>query len=109
MPEGVQTAGKTGTTNELRDSWFAGFGGDLLGVVWVGRDDNRPIGLTGASGAMQLWAAVMRAAAMQSVALKAPPGIGWLESVRVQRGVSCIELGRIPYLQPHVPHVRQGC
>ncbi|MFT5391153.1 MAG: penicillin-binding protein 1B [Gammaproteobacteria bacterium] len=48
-------AGKTGTTDELRDSWFAGFNESLLGVVWVGRDDNKPAQLTGSSGALRIW------------------------------------------------------
>lgn len=53
-------AGKTGTTNDLRDSWFAGFGANRLGVVWLGSDDNRPIGLTGASGALAVWSDIMK-------------------------------------------------
>lgn len=48
-------AGKTGTSNDQRDSWFVGFTASHLGVAWVGRDDNKPSGVTGASGAMQLW------------------------------------------------------
>jgi penicillin-binding protein 1B len=48
-------AGKTGTTNDLRDSWFAGFTGDQLAVVWVGRDDNQAMGLTGSTGAVPVW------------------------------------------------------
>ncbi|MFN2309405.1 MAG: penicillin-binding protein 1B [Gammaproteobacteria bacterium] len=48
-------AGKTGTTNEGRDAWFAGFTGDQLAVVWVGRDDNQGMGLTGSSGAAPVW------------------------------------------------------
>lgn len=52
-------AGKTGTSDDFRDSWFAGFDGARLGVVWIGRDDNAPTGLTGASGAMRLWDAIM--------------------------------------------------
>lgn len=48
-------AGKTGTTDEFKDSWFAGFSGDVLTVVWVGRDDNKPVGLTGGQGAGKVW------------------------------------------------------
>jgi len=48
-------AGKTGTTDDLRDSWFAGFTDERLGVVWIGRDDNQATGLTGSSGALLVW------------------------------------------------------
>nr|WP_242513205.1 penicillin-binding protein 1B [Halochromatium salexigens] len=59
LPEGMQVAGKTGTTNEMRDSWFAGFSSDRVAVVWVGRDDNKPMGLTGSSGALRVWGDIM--------------------------------------------------
>ncbi len=51
----LQVAGKTGTSDDLRDSWFAGFSGDVMAVVWTGYDDNRPTTLTGSSGAMKIW------------------------------------------------------
>ena len=54
-------AGKTGTSDEYRDSWFAGFSGDRVAVVWIGRDDNEPAGLTGAAGALSVWAPMMAA------------------------------------------------
>jgi penicillin-binding protein 1B len=59
LPSGLEVAGKTGTTDEFRDSWFAGFTGDRLAVVWVGRDDNQSTGLTGAVGAMAVWGDMM--------------------------------------------------
>lgn len=59
---GRRLAGKTGTSGDFRDSWFAGFGGDTLAVVWVGRDDNKETGLTGASGALPIWAEIMAGA-----------------------------------------------
>ena len=52
-------AGKTGTSNDQRDSWFAGFGGEYLAVVWMGRDDNGPTPVTGSSGALEVWSAFM--------------------------------------------------
>jgi len=48
-------AGKTGTTNDQRDSWFAGYSPDRATVVWVGYDDNAPTGLSGARGALPIW------------------------------------------------------
>lgn len=53
--KGVVVAGKTGTSSDTRDSWFAGFTGSYLAVAWVGYDDNRVTGLTGAAGALPVW------------------------------------------------------
>jgi penicillin-binding protein 1B len=59
LPRGLVIAGKTGTSSDTRDSWFAGFTGSYLSVVWVGYDDNRVTGLTGAAGALPVWADTM--------------------------------------------------
>jgi len=48
-------AGKTGTTDDLRDAWFVGYTPDILALVWVGYDDNRALGLTGAQAALPIW------------------------------------------------------
>jgi penicillin-binding protein 1B len=61
LPGGIVAAGKTGTSNDTRDSWFAGFTGSHLAVVWVGYDDNRITGLTGGSGALPVWTDLMSA------------------------------------------------
>jgi penicillin-binding protein 1A len=59
---GKPAAGKTGTTSDSRDAWFAGFTPDLATVVWVGNDDNSPMrGVTGATCA-PIWGQFMRAA-----------------------------------------------
>jgi penicillin-binding protein 1B len=55
-------AGKTGTTNDYRDSWFVGFTPDLLTIVWTGYDDNTSSGLTGASGSLPAWIEYMKVA-----------------------------------------------
>ncbi len=75
LPEGLEVAGKTGTTNDLRDSWFAGYSGSQLAVVWLGRDDNQPLGLSGASGALKLWAGFMRNIDTQSLSLSELPSL----------------------------------
>ena len=51
----LQAAGKTGTSNDGRDSWFAGWTGDHLAVTWMGNDQNQAAGLYGATGAMRVW------------------------------------------------------
>ncbi|MCP4010371.1 MAG: penicillin-binding protein 1B [Proteobacteria bacterium] len=84
---GVKLAGKTGTTNEYRDSWFAGFGENYLAVVWIGKDDNAPTGLTGSSGALRAWAQVMSGLDLQSLNLLRPEGIVEVE-VDVEGGTA---------------------
>jgi len=59
LPADVVVLGKSGSTSDLRDSWFAGFSGSHLAVVWVGYDDNRPTGFTGAAAALAIWAHVL--------------------------------------------------
>lgn len=54
----LQPAGKTGTSNDGRDSWYAGYTGDHLAVVWMGNDQNEQTGLFGASGAMRVWSGI---------------------------------------------------
>ena len=58
----ADAAGKSGTTNDQRDAWFVGFTPELLTVVWVGFDDNTPIGLTGSQAALPIWTEFMKAA-----------------------------------------------
>lgn len=59
LPKGLKVSGKTGTTNDTRDSWFAGFSGEHLIVTWLGTDDNQSTRLTGASGALPVWSEIM--------------------------------------------------
>ena len=72
----LNPAGKTGTSNDSRDSWFAGWTGDHLAVVWVGNDQNKPTGLYGATGAMRVWSGIF--SRLPSAPLEVPSkGIDW--------------------------------
>jgi penicillin-binding protein 1B len=74
-------AGKSGTTNDQRDAWFVGFTPELLTVVWVGFDDNQPIGLTGTQAALPIWTEFMKMALAghPNVQFEAPEGISFVE------------------------------
>jgi penicillin-binding protein 1B len=78
----IQVAGKTGTSDDLRDSWFAGFSGDVVAVVWTGFDDNRPTTLTGSSGAMKVWQNLVKEVAYKSYTLPEIAGLKkyWIDS-----------------------------
>ncbi|MGH9141993.1 MAG: penicillin-binding transpeptidase domain-containing protein, partial [Vicinamibacterales bacterium] len=77
----LDAAGKTGTTNDLRDAWFAGFTPELLTVVWVGFDDNQPLGLSGARAALPIWTLFMKnaLAGRASVPFAVPEGIAFAD------------------------------
>ena len=77
----LDAAGKTGTTNDLRDAWFVGFTPELLTVVWVGFDDNQPVGLSGARAALPIWTQFMKnaLAGRASVPFHVPEGITFVD------------------------------
>ncbi len=112
LPDSFRVAGKTGTTNDLRDSWFAGFAGDYLAVVWMGRDDNKSAGLTGSGGALKVWREFIARASHQSMDFSVPPGIAyhWVdeETGLLSRDV-CEGSRYVPFLQGTAPTERESC
>jgi penicillin-binding protein 1B len=75
LPSGVVVAGKSGTSSDLRDSWFAGFSGNAVAVVWVGYDDDRVTGLTGSAGALGVWDRLLTAIGPTSVSSVMPESL----------------------------------
>jgi penicillin-binding protein 1B len=77
----LDAAGKSGTTNDLRDAWFVGFTPELLAVVWVGFDDNAPLGLSGTQAALPIWTDFMKRALAghANKTFEAPEGISFIE------------------------------
>jgi 1A family penicillin-binding protein len=77
----LDAAGKSGTTNDLRDAWFVGFTPELLTVVWVGMDDNQPVGLSGTQAALPIWTAFMTRALAghANLPFEAPEGITFVD------------------------------
>lgn len=111
-PKTFNVAGKTGTTNDYRDSWFAGYADDTLGVVWLGRDDNRPIGLTGSSGALRVWGEMMGELPIQSWSKEQPESIEWhwvdpVSRTFVNRPISGAV--QLPFICGSTPSERHGC
>ncbi len=108
----LAVAAKTGTTNDLRDSWFAGFGGDRVATVWVGHDDNRPTGLTGSSGALPIFGRVMQRLQLAPL-VQAPPGgveFHWVEPASGMRSAEgCQGAVRLPFAHGSAPRVSSAC
>lgn len=112
LPQDYGFAGKTGTTNDLRDSWFAGYSGDYLAIVWIGRDDNKPTGLSGASGALQVWTRLMKKIAKQPVTLIPPDNIEfqWIDpSNRLLADDHCVNAERFPFVYGSAPSEYSRC
>ena len=77
LPSSLGLAGKSGTTNDTRDSWFAGYSGNYATVVWLGLDNNKATGLTGSSGALPVWTNVMKQLRQKPVNLRQPDSVTW--------------------------------
>lgn len=122
-----QMAGKTGTTNGLRDAWFAGFGGNRVGVVWVGRDNNQTAHLTGATGALPIWSHIMDDINARGI-INTPPdgiaevplnllfdpsavnqGLGANPDAAYGHGQNCPNAVKVPFIKGYVPQGLSPC
>ncbi|MBW3566881.1 MAG: penicillin-binding protein 1B [Proteobacteria bacterium] len=109
---GITVAGKTGTTDDFRDSWFAGYSGDRLAVTWVGRDDNAPAGLTGASGALPVWISLMQDIAQESFRPVKPAGVDevWIDMRTGRRATEqCASARQLPFTGGSAPTNQPVC
>jgi len=104
-------AGKTGTTNDLRDSWYAGFGENKLAVVWLGRDDNQPSQLTGASGALRVWRDLFLKLNEPGVDLSLPEELVWgyKNGGFFSSFSSCKDKELIPFYEEQLPDGFKVC
>ena len=97
----LHPAGKTGTTNGGRDSWFAGFAGGYVAVVWVGFDDNREAGLSGAGQALRVWAGIVSRLSPSGVPPARPDGVHWewtgFDGAPFRTDPHCSGAVRLPY------------
>nr|WP_143023938.1 penicillin-binding protein 1B [Pseudomonas benzenivorans] len=112
LPSSLALAGKTGTSNDSRDSWFAGFSQDLLAVVWLGRDDNGPTPLTGATGALQVWTDFMRKADPLPLDMPLPDNVvqAWVDANSgMGSDPSCPNAVQMPYIRGSEPVPGGAC
>ncbi|SFR87964.1 penicillin-binding protein 1B [Dyella sp. OK004] len=108
----LNAAGKTGTSNDMRDSWFAGFTGDHLAVFWMGRDDNKPSGLYGATGSLRAWQELFRK--LPTRPLSAAPGEGlemaWINPATGKRSdPQCEGARQLPVVAGSLAQDAEGC
>jgi len=112
LPEDLLLAGKTGTTNDQRDSWFAGFSGQHLAVVWLGRDDNGVTPLTGSSGALRVWRDLFLRLPTEGLSIPAVDALDylWVDSVTgAVSGENCRGARWLPFTQDARPTEVADC
>ncbi len=108
----LTVAGKTGTSDDLRDSWFAGFTNDRLIVSWVGNDANRATGLTGAAGASKVWAAVLNRLDAKPYDVPPPAGMNmqWIDyDTGLATDPSCPNAVQLPLPEGTDPPAARSC
>ncbi|NVK39620.1 MAG: penicillin-binding protein 1B [Oceanospirillaceae bacterium] len=112
LPADLNIAGKTGTSNNQRDSWFAGFTGNRLAVVWLGRDDNAPMPITGSSGALRVWTDFMRREHPQPYLATRPDDIEYVwvdDATGLRSGQYCDGARQLPFLVGTAPQQGIDC
>ncbi|MDB2384258.1 penicillin-binding protein 1B [Endozoicomonas sp.] len=112
IPSSIALGGKTGTSNDLRDSWFAGYSDNIMAVSWVGYDDNSPTRLYGSSGALPVWRRFMASIPLTSAATLPTENIerDWVipeNNVRTQN--VCEGARQFPYIKGSAPEEMSRC
>lgn len=108
----LNLAGKTGTSDDKRDSWFAGFTGSHLAVVWVGRDDNTRTTFYGSTGAMRLWAGLFQKLPTEPlrIDLSRNPSMQWVNpQTQTLTDPECEGARQLPFARGFEPREYQGC
>jgi len=112
LPPALNAAGKTGTTDQQRDSWFAGYTQDYLSVVWLGRDDNASTQLTGSNGALRVWSQLMSHHAKLPIQQVLPSNMTqlWIDgNDGLVTDESCENAHYVVLLKDQVPKERSRC
>jgi penicillin-binding protein 1B len=112
FPPELVMAGKTGTTNDQRDAWFAGYTGNYLAVVWVGNDDNSATGLFGATGALPVWVETMRRLHPVSLMQAQPENVQWQWADRetgLRSAEGCPDAIYVPFRSDTLPQEAVSC
>jgi penicillin-binding protein 1B len=112
LPAWKKVAGKTGTTNNKRDSWFAGFSGEHVATVWVGRDDNKPTNLTGGTGALKVWGDLMRVLPTKAFSPRRPRSVHWVKIDKdsgLRLNPSCGTPLVLPFIKGSAPRKTRYC
>lgn len=112
LPAWKNSAGKTGTTNNKRDSWYAGFTGQHVASVWVGRDDNKETGLTGGTGAIKVWGDLFKVLPTRPLKPVRPGNVRFVK-VDAETGLlynpSCGKSQTLPFLRGTQPTKYRVC
>ncbi|WP_158972291.1 penicillin-binding protein 1B [Paraglaciecola sp. L3A3] len=108
----INMAGKTGTTDDYRDSWFSGFDKNILITSWIGKDNNQPVNLSGASGAMQLFIGYQQQQAPKSLVRRFPAGLA-ISHFDITTGqlskAGCVDTYSVPAITDALPPVPKQC
>ena len=103
---GLSIAGKTGTSSDYRDSWFSGFDQNTLTTIWLGRDDNKAIGLTGSTGALSVFSRLYSQLGVSSLLRPMPEQVS-LQAFSLKSGYAqpqnCFNVLLLPAISVEMP------
>lgn len=105
----TKIAAKTGTSDDQRDAWFAGFDDRHLGVIWVGRDDNKAMPFTGASGALPIWQGIFKQAGLEPLTPLVNLDWSWVNIYGLAVDENCGGVREMPFMPGSLAGKKVSC